>query len=121
MLVNHDWRGSVGALLIAVAMLYPLLAPVLGRPMSGSEWFVLMPDPTVLGTLGFLLCLRTRWSALLLAVPLLWCAISGATLWTLKAPEWFALPLAGVLTVLAMVSSLRAVRPSVPPRSPAAR
>ncbi|MDB5945713.1 MAG: hypothetical protein JWQ33_739 [Ramlibacter sp.] len=120
-LVSDDARGSVGVGLMAAALLYPLLALVLGRPVSQSEWFALMPDPTVLATLGLLLCLRARWPLLTMAVPLLWCAVTGATLWTLKAPEWFALPLAGVLAVLAVVIVPRAAPPSAPRRYPAGR
>jgi hypothetical protein len=37
-------------------------------------------------------------------VPLLWCAISGATLWTLGAPEALVLPAAGLLAFVLAAS-----------------
>ncbi|MDB5940437.1 MAG: conserved hypothetical rane protein [Ramlibacter sp.] len=114
-------RGRIGALLLLAALLYPLLALAAGRPISRSEWFGLMPDPTVLATLGLLLCLRGGRPWLSMLLPLLWCAIGGATLWTLKSPEWFVLPLAGVLALLALLIRRPAAPPSTPPRSPAAR
>ena len=68
------------------------------------------PDPTVIGTLGWLLLLQGRRTAarLLLrglwAVPLAWCAITAATLGTMG--EWSALvPLAAAL--LALVAARR--------------
>lgn len=114
-------RRRLGTLLLAAAMLYPLLAPALGRPITQSEWFGLMPDPTVLATLGLLLCLRGRRPLLSMALPLLWCAITGATLWTLKSPEWVVMPFAGVLAVLAVLIAPRATPLSGPRRSPAAQ
>jgi hypothetical protein len=80
-----------------------------------------MPDPTVLATLGLLLCLRGGRPWLSIVLPLLWCAIGGATLWTLKSPEWFVLPLAGMLALLALLIPRPAAPPSTPRRSPAAR
>jgi hypothetical protein len=40
-------------------------------------------------------------------VPLTWCAIDGATLWTLHAPEAWMLPAAGALAVLAAATRER--------------
>lgn len=60
-----------------------------------------MPDPTVLATLGLLLCVRRGLG--LLVMPLLWCAVTVATLWTLGAGDWFLLPLAGTLALAVAV------------------
>jgi hypothetical protein len=58
-----------------------------------------------MGTLGLLLCLccsggvrrpRLTW-ALLSAIPLAWCLITGATLWSLQASDWWLMPCAGVV------------------------
>jgi hypothetical protein len=77
-------RSLVGVSLIGAAvMLYPLMAPVLGRPWAGAEIFGMAPDPTAIGTLGFLLLLRGRRPLALLPIPLIWCALSGLTLWGL--------------------------------------
>jgi hypothetical protein len=119
-LESGEARGRIGALLLAAALLYPLLALAAGRPITQSEWFGLMPDPTVLATLGVLLCLRCGPPFVTMSLPLLWCAITGATLWTLKAPEWFVMPLAGLVALAALIAP-RAAPPSTPPRSPAAR
>lgn len=97
------------SLLVAAGLCYPLVALAAGRPFASSEWFGLMPDPTALATLGFVagISMPQPWRATLMTIPLLWCAIAGATLWTLKAPEWFLLPVAGVAAIL-MVMRRRA-------------
>src|SRR5438477_416793 len=41
---------------------------------------------------------RTRWE--LLVIPLIWCAISGATLWTMEAPDAWVMPAAAALALL---------------------
>lgn len=82
--------GASGVCLLAMVVLYPLLSLVLQRPWGQSEWAGLMPDPTALAAIGLLLCLRTvngePWRlarVLLLVVPMVWCTVSGATLWTM--------------------------------------
>jgi Family of unknown function (DUF6064) len=82
--------GSVGAagLCIFVFALvgYPLIGPLNGRPWRQAEIFGLAPDPTAIATLGVLVAAhRPRWS--LLIIPLIWCAISAATLWTMQSPD----------------------------------
>ena len=69
----------------AAATLYPLLAPLRGRPWAQAEVFGLLPDPTVLATLALLLGLRLRAPAALLAwpVPILWCVVALLLQWTL--------------------------------------
>lgn len=114
--------ATTGAALVLVALLYPLLALALGRPLAESEWFGLMPDPTALATLGLL---QARGAAdapprhprawlLLLPLPLLWCAIGGATLWTLKAPQWFVMPLAGLACAVLAGSARRGAGGAAP-------
>lgn len=79
-------RQYVGMLLLALALLgYPLIAVLSGRGIAQAEVFGMMPDPTVLGTIGALLLAEGRWRRRLLALPLLWCVVSGATLWALHA------------------------------------
>lgn len=104
-------RGVTGDLLIAGAILYPMLALATGRPFAQTEWFGLVPDPTVLATLGLMLCLRGHRGWLLLPLPLLWCAITGATLWTLKSREWYVMPLAAALALVALSIRPRATPP----------
>jgi hypothetical protein len=77
------WAGLV--LFATGLVLYPLLAPLLGRPWTQAEMFGIAPDPTAVATIGALLPANGR-IAWLLALPLLWCAISALTLWTMEAP-----------------------------------
>jgi Family of unknown function (DUF6064) len=99
-------RGVIGGALAATsAMVYPLLAPALGRGWSHAEVFGIAPDPTALGTLGLLLLVEaplvTRIA--LLGIPALWCLVSGATLWAMGSPEtWIML----VAPAIALTSSL---------------
>ena len=85
---------GVGLFAIGVAF-YPLLAIISGRPWEQGEIFGMAPDPTAAATVGLLLTAdgSVRWR--LMVVPLLWCAISGATLWAMGSPE--ALVMLGVL------------------------
>src|SRR5215510_14909883 len=78
------WIGL--ALLAAGVVLYPLLAPLSGRPWTQAEIFGIAPEATAVATIGALL-LAEGHIATLLALPLLWCAISALTLWTMEAPN----------------------------------
>ena len=80
-------RGMAGILLVALALSYPLLAPLFGRPWHGAEFFGIAPDPTAIATLGFLLMARGRSTLLLYPIPLLWCLASGLTLWAMADAE----------------------------------
>src|SRR5512134_3252366 len=53
-------------LIVLGVIVYPLIAPMLGRPWSQAEVFALMPDPTVITTLGFLLLAEPPRRALLI-------------------------------------------------------
>ena len=84
--LSFEWRhvrGMVGVLLVALALAYPLLAPLFGRPWHGAEFFGIAPDPTAIATLGFLLMGRGRSTLMLYPIPLLWCLASGLTLWAM--------------------------------------
>jgi hypothetical protein len=82
-------RGTgfwIAVALVAVAVVgYPLLAPLAGRPWTTAETFGVTPDPTAIATVATLVLVRGRVRWLLLIVPLLWCAITAATLWALAA------------------------------------
>jgi len=101
------WPGwAAYALLVFALLLYPMVAVLSGRPGLQSEWFSLAPDPTMLAALAAVLLvlwgsegLRVpgRTGALLLALPLAWCAWAGATAWVLGAPDWWLLPAAALL------------------------
>jgi hypothetical protein len=108
----NTWVERIGLGLFLFALLIqPLIGPLLGRGWSAVEIFGIVPDPTVLATLGVLLAAdRVRWE--LLAIPILWCAVTGATLWTMASPDALLMPAAALLAlVLAGYRSLRE-RPS---------
>jgi hypothetical protein len=94
------WTGL--ALLAAGVALYPLLAPVPGRPWTQAEMFGIAPDPTAVATVGALLLAKHR-IAWLLVLPLLWCAITALTLWTMEAPDAAVPALALVLGATAAI------------------
>ena len=101
---RRDAAGLVGAVLFVGSIaLYPVLAPALGRGWTQSELFGIAPDPTVLGTLGLLLMAEgsPRPRRALLAAPLAWCLLGGATLLVMGSPEaWILLPAAVLVPAL---------------------
>lgn len=87
---------------------YPFLAALTGRTWIAAEIFGLAPDPTALATLALLALADggSRWP--LLIVPLIWCLITGLTLWTMEAGDFFIAPV-GALTALT-IALMRATR-----------
>ena len=78
--------GPLAWVLLAAALLFPLLAPLSGRAWGEAEVAGFMPDPTALATLGVLAGLHTwpRWSrCLLAAIPLASLLLGAATRWLL--------------------------------------
>jgi hypothetical protein len=98
-------RAGAVALFTFALLIQPLIGAAMGRPWTQAEVFGMAPDPTALGTLGFALLPPTAgWRWLMLVIPLLWCAISGATLWTMGAPDALVLPAAGLLALVLAAS-----------------
>lgn len=100
-------RTDIGLLLAAWALVgQPALALVAGRPGWQAEWFGLAPDPTALGSLGLLLMLdvsrqgaarvlgRALWAG-----PLLWCAATSLSLWTMGEPQALVVLALGLLAL----------------------
>jgi hypothetical protein len=90
------------AIFLFALLVQPLVGPLLGRTWRQVEIFGVAPDPTAIATLGLVLPAtgRVRWE--LMVVPLFWCAISGATLLSMKAPDaWIPLTAAAVVVLLA--------------------
>jgi hypothetical protein len=84
------WRRAAGlALLLWALLLHPLLAGLAGRPWTQAEFVGLASDPTAIATLGLLLLLRGPRGPMLAlwALPLAWCALSAATLWTMGSAQ----------------------------------
>jgi hypothetical protein len=95
----------------------PLVGPLLGRGWRGVEIFGVAPDPTAVATLGILLLANSRGRWLLMVIPVFWCAITGAFLLAMKAPDFWIAPLAGVIAILFAGWQRRASRARDPSRS----
>jgi hypothetical protein len=93
-------KNAVAVVLLAIGLLYPLIAPLAGRPLGQAEVFGIAPDPTAIATLGALLLIADRAGWLLIVLPALWCAITAATLWTMVTPDAL-IPAAAVVLALA--------------------
>lgn len=80
-LVRHSGARWAGLALVLAALAFPL-----AQPLARAEVFGLMPDPTALATLGWLLTasrLRGGWRWALAAIPVLSLALGAATRWLL--------------------------------------
>ena len=98
---RRDVAGWTGLLLAFTGLvLYPILPPLAGRPWRSAEVFGVAPDPTVIMTLGLLLAARGRALPILLPIPLLWCLLSGLTLWAMDDRQaWLPLLAMGIFLV----------------------
>ncbi|WP_157934584.1 DUF6064 family protein [Microvirga ossetica] len=93
----RDWIGRTGIGLVLFALVVqPLIGPLVGRDWKQAEIFGVAPDPTVLATLGILLTVDKRPPWGLMIIPLIWCLISGATLWTMGSPDAWVMPVAAL-------------------------
>ena len=115
--LEFDRRGLArwtGYVILAFALAgQPLLAPLQGRGWGSSEIFGIAPDPTAIATLGLLLLARGRLLPLLLPIPVLWCLLSGMTLWTMGEPQAWAVLAAPVLAAAAGIWTI--IRQRGPP------
>jgi phosphohistidine phosphatase SixA len=102
-----DGRAKAGLVAFAFALaIYPLIGPLLGRSWTQTEVFGIAPDPTAIATLGIVLAARGRVRWELLIIPLIWCVISGATLWTMgSADAPGPVLMATLVLVIALVKS----------------
>ena len=89
-------------LIVLGVVVYPLLAPMLGRPWVQAEVFAVSPDPTAITTLGFLLLAEPPRRALIV-VPVLWCLFHGAMLWGLRAGQAWVPPAVALLAVACLL------------------
>jgi uncharacterized protein DUF6064 len=90
---ERDPLPMLGLVLFALCLFgYPLLPWLAGRPWWAAEVFGVAPDPTAAATLAALALARGRVRWALMIVPLLWCAITGATLWAMEAGDFFVAP-----------------------------
>jgi len=85
------------ALFLFALVVQPLVGLLFGREWREFEVFGIAPDPTAVGTLGILLLAAGRRRWLLLALPVLWCAFSAATLLAMGTPAGWLMVAAAVL------------------------
>ena len=105
--MRHN-EPALGVVAFAIGVM-PLIAPLAGRSWVQAEVFGVAPDPTAIATLGVLLAAeRPLWG--LLAIPLLWCALSGATLWAMGSPETLTQLLVSLLVLLLAVRKTASLR-----------
>jgi hypothetical protein len=109
--IHFDRKSRAGLGIVLVALLaQPLIGPTLGRPWAQIELFGAAPDPTATVTLAVLLFVRGRFYWLLAAIPAMWCVLSGATLWTMDAPDALVTPTLALVTFLLRLMHRRAER-----------
>ncbi|HET9206784.1 MAG TPA: DUF6064 family protein, partial [Burkholderiaceae bacterium] len=89
-------------LIVLGVVVYPLLAPMLGRPWMQAEVLAVSPDPTVITTLGFLLLAEPP-RRVLIVVPVLWCLFSGSMLWGLRLGHAWVPPAVAALAVVCLL------------------
>jgi len=113
--VDPASRAGLWIFLFAL-VIEPMVGPLLGRGWRQIEIFGVAPDPTAVATLGILLLANGRGRWALIAVPAIWCAVSGATLLAMKAPDAWIPPLAAALAAFLAVWQTRAHRPGLSQR-----
>jgi hypothetical protein len=95
-----DPVGRAGLALVVFALfLQPIGGPAGGREWTQVEVFGIAPDPTAVATLGFVVAAEDRLQWELMTLPLVWCLVSGATLWAMDSPEALVVWAAGLVTI----------------------
>lgn len=114
--ISHVVARAGLAMFLVALVVQPLVGMVFGRSWTQAEVFGVAPDPTAVATLGLLLTAqRPSWTLMIL--PLLWCAVTGATLSTMGAADAFVAPLLALAAiVLALIN--RRMPQSLPAREP---
>ena len=92
---------------VFVVIAYPVSGVALGRPWQAAEMFGLSPDALVAATLAVLLASKGWLSRVAWAVPLVWAALAGLTLWMLGSVEWILLPSFALLCLVWAARSSR--------------
>lgn len=89
------------AILLFAFLVYPLLAPLSGRPWLQAEIVGLAPDPTAAAALALVPLAAGRAPWVLLAIPVAWSFLSGAVLWSMASGQAVVLPGLVVLVLVA--------------------
>ena len=92
---------SLGLFLILFALAaLPWIKTLCGHSWEQAGYFGVAPDPTAIGTLGFLIMAggKTRWR--LAIIPVVWCGLSSVAAWTMGESDALAPALAALLAVV---------------------
>lgn len=78
---SHVTVRTIGGwvLILYAYFIHPVTAIHWERSFAGIEVFAVAPDPTAIGTLGFLMLLRTRGYLYLMIIPCIWLTFSILT------------------------------------------
>lgn len=87
------------AIFVFALVIQPLLGLLFEREWRQVEIFGVAPDPTAVATLALLLA-ANRSHPTSLPIPLLWCLLSGTTLWVMNAADALLLPMVASLVLL---------------------
>ncbi|MGH1419771.1 MAG: DUF6064 family protein [Hyphomicrobiaceae bacterium] len=80
--VKNSARVGHGLFLVGVIAV-PIISIFASDSWRSGQMFALTPDPTAIATLGILLFASGRRKYALMAIPLVWCAVSVATHWAM--------------------------------------
>jgi hypothetical protein len=103
---TRGWRSVAGISLMGSALAYPFVQVALGMTYPRLPTFG-VPCPTMLLTIGALLLAFSRPPVHLMIVPLLWTVVGGSASVLLGIPGDLALPLAGLVLLIAMLPEAR--------------
>ena len=93
--VSTGTRSLIAVVIIVTGMFgSPVFNLIEGRSLWHTELFGMTADATAMVTLGLSMLSNRSMRWYLMAIPLLWCAVSGATAWILGLSWWWVLPLA---------------------------
>jgi hypothetical protein len=99
----RDFRTTAAFGFIAYALvIYPALGWWAGHGFMAGPMFGVAPCPTTIFTIGVLLLARGRWVVWLSVIPILWSIVGLAAALQLGMFEDFALPIAGLLLLIAL-------------------
>ena len=118
--LRSPWRRSVGhcvgvGLYVFALVIQPLIGPFVGRAWRQMESSASRPIRRSWRRSAFVLWAAPRPRRALLPIPLAWCAVSGATAWTMGSPDAWVMPAAGILTFVSALPARGATaRSSVP-------
>lgn len=110
---GRQWRTALGeTFVVYVIAIYPVIGIWAGHGMMKGPILGVAPCPTTIFTLGLLLMARGIWVVWLGIIPFLWSLIGIAAAWQLGIPEDIALPVAGIVLVIACaLDAFRCDRP----------